>query len=98
MQPTRNPRFQEAQASLLEAAGKPALPAPYVDLSSAIHRARRERAKAISQLVGRFSAWLRARVREARQSDAERYLARATDLADLERRMQVLERRAGGAF
>jgi len=41
-------------------------------------------------IVGRLGSWWR------RQDPDQRYLAAATDLADLERRMRILER-AGGA-
>ena len=46
----------------------------------------------------RLSAWVGERVRAARTSDTERYLARATDIYDLERRMHRLERREAMPF
>jgi len=44
------------------------------------------------RILQRLRRWLRAR------SADERYLAAATDLADLERRMRVLERADRGPF
>jgi Protein of unknown function (DUF3563) len=37
--------------------------------------------------------WLERNARSAREREVERYLGEATDLADLERRMQELTRR-----
>jgi Protein of unknown function (DUF3563) len=77
--------------SQLEAAGKPVLAAPYLDLETVIARARRQRNEELSRLFGRLLAWLEAAIENARKSDVERFLSRATDHADLERRMREIE-------
>lgn len=56
-------------------------------------RARGLRALRLAALVNSFFDWLEARARAAWRGRAEAYLAQATDLADLERRMRRLERR-----
>lgn len=81
-----------AAQSQLEAAGKPTLAAPYLNLQEALAEAHRERAEVLVGLARRFVAWLREGVKRATQSDIERYLAHSTDLADLEHRLQALNR------
>ncbi|MDA8110796.1 MAG: DUF3563 family protein [Betaproteobacteria bacterium] len=78
--------------SQLEAAGKPALAAPYADLPGAVAAAHRARGEGIARLLRAFVAWLTQGLKRAMRSDVERYLARSTDLADLERRLQALAR------
>ena len=85
------PGPEVAHPSLLEAAGKPVLAAPYLDLQAVIERARRQRNEELGRLFGRFLAWLQAAVERARRSDVERFLSRANDHADLERRMREIE-------
>jgi hypothetical protein len=64
-------------------------------------RARRDRAEAVRALAVAAGRALRARWRklvdwwQASRSE-EQYLGAATDLADLERRIRVLERSRGG--
>ncbi len=83
---------QVAAKSQLEAAGKSTLAAPYVDVRDVLARAERERSEEIGRLARRFFGWIRAGLKRAYESDVDRYLAQATDLADLERRLQVLAR------
>lgn len=82
---------EAAHPSLLEAAGKQTLAAPYLDLQAVIERARRQRNEELGRLFGRFLAWFEAAVERARRSDVERFLSRATDHADLEQRMREIE-------
>jgi hypothetical protein len=56
-------------------------------------RARRLRAIYIGGLFARLLDWLESKARAAWRRRAEHYLAQASDLADLERRMRTLERR-----
>jgi len=76
--------------SLLEAAGKPTLAGPYFDLQALIERARRQRNEEVRRLSSRFFGWIRTAFARTRQSDVDRFLSGATDLADLERRMREL--------
>ena len=82
----------EGRPSQLEAAGRPALAAPYLNLDVVIERARRERNEEVARLVRRFFAWIEAGFESARRRDVDRLLSRSTDLADLERRMRDMER------
>jgi hypothetical protein len=47
----------------------------------------------MKNLLQHIFGWLERNVRSAREREVERYLGEATDLADLERRMQELTRR-----
>jgi hypothetical protein len=85
------PAQDVAHPSQLQAAGKPTLAAPYLDLQAVIARARRQRNEELGRLFGRFLAWFEAAVESARRSDVERFLSRATDHADLEHRMREIE-------
>lgn len=89
---------QAAAKSQLEAAGKSTLAAPYVDVPDVLARAERERSEEIGRLARKFIGWLKASLKRAYQSDVERYLAQATDLADLERRLQALARGKRASF
>lgn len=51
------------------------------------------RARTIAALVGGFFAWMERGAREARRRQVETYLAQSSDVADLEHRMRLLERR-----
>jgi Protein of unknown function (DUF3563) len=52
--------------------------------------ARRERSAYLLALLVRIGAWFKAIPARARETEAERYLAKSTDLADLERRIRRL--------
>jgi hypothetical protein len=86
------PAATEADRSQLEAAGKPRLAPPYVNLHEIITEAHRARAEEVARLARKLIAWLKEGTKRAMQSDAERYLAQATDLADVERRLQQIMR------
>jgi hypothetical protein len=90
MEQTKQSAPGPARPSLLEAGGKPALAAPYLDFEAVIERARNQRNEEIRSLFGRFFAWIRTVFETTRRSDADRFLSGATDLADLERRMRDL--------
>lgn|SRR5579871_3876985 len=60
---------------------------------SQANEVRRLRAETLRAWFPKAAAWARDRIRYARMCEAERYLAEATDLADLERRMQEADRR-----
>jgi hypothetical protein len=92
VKPSKTPAQEITHPSMLEAAGKPILAAPYLDLEAVIERARRQRNEEVSRLFGRFLAWLKAAIENARKSEVERFLSRATDHADLEHRMREIER------
>lgn len=79
-------------SSQLEAAGKPALAAPYADLEVVAAAAQRARGALIGRVVRGFFGRIAKGLKRALRSDVERYLARSTDLADLERRLQALAR------
>jgi len=89
---------QAAAKSQLEAAGKSTLAAPYVDVPGALVSAERARSEEFSRLARKLIGWLKASLKRAYHSDVERYLAQATDLADLERRLQVLARGEKASF
>jgi hypothetical protein len=55
-------------------------------------RARALRAATIADLLGRFWTWLGMRLERAHRRRVEEYLARAQNLAELERRLRKLER------
>jgi hypothetical protein len=63
-----------------------------IDILDIEARARRLRAAAIADIVGRFAKWLGASLDRARRRREEEYLARAQNLAELEHRMRKLER------
>ena len=56
-------------------------------------RARQLRAETLRAWFPKAVAWARDKIRYARMCEAERYLADATDLADLERRLQEAARK-----
>ncbi|HVC11646.1 MAG TPA: DUF3563 family protein [Burkholderiales bacterium] len=89
---------QAAAKSQLEAAGKSTLAAPYVDMPGVLASAERARSEEFGRLARTLIGWLKAGLKRAYQSDVERYLAQATDLADLERRLQVLARGEKASF
>lgn len=55
-------------------------------------QARRMRSAMIQSMLTRFYDWLGQRSREVLRGRAEAYLDRSTDVADLERRMRLIER------
>lgn len=68
-------------------------PTEGVDLRAIEQRARALRREVISSLLARFGDWLKAKLQSGRRRDVEAYLARATDHADLERRLREVERK-----
>ena len=56
--------------------------------------ARHQRAHTISALLSRLASWIERSSRTALRGRIEGYLGRATDAADLERRMRNIERPA----
>jgi len=58
-------------------------------------RARRLRALYIGSLLNRLFDWFESLAQAVWRRRTEQYLAQATDLPDLERRMRRLERRGG---
>lgn len=81
-----------AAKSQLEAAGKPALAGPYLDLGRATFLAHQQRYEALGELIGAAFAYLARVMTRSSESSAERYLAQATDLAELERRERRVQR------
>jgi len=75
-----------------EAQPQAPLVAEQLDLPAILERARQARAVHAGRLVVRAIASLRRALRRALRSDVERYLTGASDLADVERRLRVLER------
>ena len=68
-------------------------PAPHLDpvsLDTIERDARALRGQAIGQLLERFFNWMEKAAWQARQRDTASFLSRATDHADLERRMKSL--------
>ncbi|MDX1376381.1 MAG: DUF3563 family protein, partial [Burkholderiales bacterium] len=59
-------------------------------------RARQARAQYVGALLRRLFDWVEGGARRARERRVERYLAGASDLADLEHRMRTLARRGEG--
>lgn len=55
-------------------------------------QARRLRAATIQTMLARFYDWIGQRSREVLRGRAEGYLGQSTDVADLERRMRMIER------
>lgn len=64
-----------------------------VSVQDVERHARKLRALSIGTLIESLFDWLERRAHESWQRQAEAYLAQASDLADLERRMRRLERR-----
>ena len=48
--------------------------------------------EAVADLLGGFVGWIRAKSRHAQGSALDNYLARASSLADIERRLREVER------
>ena len=66
---------------------------PRVETLETIEReARQLRARTVWMYLERFANWVEHAVWKARQRDVARFLSRATDHADLERRMKALDR------
>lgn len=70
----------------------------YMDMRRALTESERMRGELLAGFVRRFFAWLSSGVKRATQSAYDRYLAQATDLADLERRQLELERGEKSSF
>ena len=64
-----------------------------VDVRAIEQRARALRREAISNLLARLGSWLESKLQNGRRRDVEAYLAKATDHADLERRLRDVERK-----
>jgi hypothetical protein len=64
------------------------------DFASIERAARQMRAEAIAWFVRNALERIERWARHARRSDSEAFLAQSTDLADLERRIRLLERRS----
>lgn len=90
--PAEAPAAGEAVRSKLEAAGRPRLAPPYVGLNEILAQTHRARAEEIARLARKLFNWVKEGAKRTMQSDAERYLAQATDLADVERRLQQIMR------
>ncbi|MFM9885285.1 MAG: hypothetical protein ACKVQT_19855 [Burkholderiales bacterium] len=60
--------------------------------------ARRLRSEHATKLIQSMIGWIRDIPRRARQASAERYLAGASDHADVERRIRNLERNHAGQW
>lgn len=57
-----------------------------------IEKAAREyRAQTLAAFITRFLDWIEAGIQRAKYRDLEAYLAKSTDLADLEHRMRRIE-------
>ncbi len=74
----------------------PAQPAAVAPAADPRATARR-RSEAMRGLFPKLSAWMAHRQYLAEVSEVDRYLSRATDLADLERRIAEAQRRIGTA-
>lgn len=81
-----------AELSQSEASGKTSPVAGEPDLAKVLAVAREHRAQYVGRVVASFASALKRGLRRALQSDFERYLAGATDLADVERRLRTFER------
>jgi Protein of unknown function (DUF3563) len=64
-----------------------------VDVRALDERAHALRREAISGLFARLGQWLETVLQSGRRRDVEAYLAKATDHADLERRLRDVERK-----
>lgn len=64
----------------------------WVDSYEIEREARRLRGEVMAALVGRLYARVKARIRRARTSALDDYLARSSSLADVERRLRDVER------
>jgi hypothetical protein len=62
------------------------------DPSDLQKQARALRAETLRAWFPKAAAWARDKLRYARMCEAERYLSQATDLADLERRLEQVNR------
>jgi hypothetical protein len=50
----------------------------------------------MNRIIDRLTSWLENNARTVRERELEKYFSQATDTADLENRMRIVERR--GAF
>lgn len=73
------------------ASGPNAHLAAYLSLSDLEKSARQSRSQALASLIARFLDWIDAGIQRAKYRDLESYLAKSTDLADLEHRMRRME-------
>jgi hypothetical protein len=64
-----------------------------LDLQAVEQRARALRRETIARLFRRLGQWIETKLRNGKQRDVEAYLAKATDHADLERRLREVERK-----
>ena len=64
-----------------------------VDMRALDQRARALRRETLAALFARLGQWLEAALQSGRRRDVEAYLAKATDHADLERRLRDIERK-----
>jgi len=62
----------------------------YAELDAVERNARIMRSQVIGELIQRFARWVERLTWQARQREYASFLARATDHADLERRMRSL--------
>ena len=63
----------------------------FLDLSEVERVAKKARAETLAGLISRFLNWIDAGIQRAKYRELEAYLAKSTDLADLENRMRRIE-------
>lgn len=68
------------------------LPLAWKEAAEIEREAHRLRGEALAGLFARLFTWLRTKLARARTSALEDYLARASSLADVERRLREVER------
>ncbi len=70
----------------------------FEELGSLHREARRLRSEHVGRVIHSIIAWIGDIPRRARQDSAERFIAGASDHADVERRIRALERNNVGAW
>lgn len=83
--------FEGEAGFLSNAAGSSAFSGSDVSVFEIEKAAREYRARTVAALVSRFLDWIEAGIQRAKYRDLEAYLAKSTDLADLEHRMRRIE-------
>lgn len=83
--------FEGGAESVSNMAGSSAFSGPDTNLFEIEKAAREYRSRTLAALVSRFLDWIDAGIQRAKYRDLESYLAKSTDLADLEHRMRRME-------
>jgi hypothetical protein len=96
--PNRSPGFYLLATESTSLAGRDARDLTHGDFLAIEREARAMRARVVALMFRRIGRAIERAVWRARQRDIEKYLAKSSDLADLERRMRELEQGRGSGL